>query len=531
MVRTRFAPSPTGFLHIGGVRSALFNWLFARAHGGVFLLRIDDTDRERNIEEALRPILDGFRWLGLDWDEGPEVGGDFGPYRQSERSDRYSAAAETLLAGGHAYWDYATPEELAEERDAARAEKRNFLYSRRWRAETPDDRRRFEAEGRTGVVRLRMPREGSCRFHDLVRGDVEFEWAREQDHVIQRADGSCLYHLANVVDDQEMQISHVIRAEEHLPNTPRQIFIAEALGLTPPIHAHLPFVAEPGSKNKLSKRKIAKYLKNPDFAQVHQHGLSIAEQIGAPTDPDLFNPVVVGFYETVGYLPEAVVNYLLLLGWSLDDKTEDFTREQMIQHFTLERVNHAPASFDAKKLLAFQERYAQAVPLKQKVEHVLPYVQKVGWIATPPSEAERALVTQIVAAAGDRIKVWGDILEYGDFFDTSRPVEFDEKAFQKRLVKPENAAELLGELRTSLAEQTDFSAAALDRAIHGFVESRGIRIGDIIHALRVATTGKAVGFGMFEILEILGRNVCLDRIDRALARVEDVSSERKEASS
>ena len=226
-VRTRFAPSPTGYLHIGGVRTALFNWLFARQHGGQFILRIDDTDVARNIDEALEPILDGLRWLGIDWDEGPGVGGPYAPYYQSQRSDRYAAAVQQLLASGHAYRDYATPAELDEERAAAQAAGKPFLYSRRFAAFDEATAQRYQAEGRAGVVRLKMPREGVLVIEDAVRGRVEFAWEREQDHVIQRADGSCLYHLATVVDDHDLAISHVIRAEEHLSNTPRQAFIGQ----------------------------------------------------------------------------------------------------------------------------------------------------------------------------------------------------------------------------------------------------------------------------------------------------------------
>ena len=265
MVRTRFAPSPTGYLHIGGVRTALFCWLFARRHGGQFLLRIDDTDAERNVETALAPILHGFRWLGIDWDEGPEVGGPHAPYYQSQRLPRYQAAVEKLLAAGVAYRDYATTEELQAERETAQREKRPFLYSRRFMAETPAQQKEFEGQGRQPVVRLKMPREGTLHLHDHIRGDVDFEWAREQDHVVQRTDGTCLYHLASVVDDFDFEISHVIRAEEHLSNTPRQVFIAQSLGYPLPEYAHLPFVAEPGSHNKLSKRKLDKYLKNRDL--------------------------------------------------------------------------------------------------------------------------------------------------------------------------------------------------------------------------------------------------------------------------
>jgi glutamyl-tRNA synthetase len=320
-VRTRFAPSPTGYLHIGGVRTALFNWLFAKGQGGQFILRIDDTDAQRNVDEALAPILHGLRWVGLQWDEGPEVGGPYGPYYQSQRQDKYQAAVKKLLDVGAAYRDYAKTEELQAEREEAQAAGRPFVYSRRWRAETDADARRFESEGRAGVVRLLMPREGQFVLNDLVRGEVRIEWASEQDHVIQRADGTCLYHLATVADDHDMQISHVIRAEEHLSNTPRQVFMFEKLGYELPQFAHLPFVAEPGSKTKLSKRKLDKYLKNRDFAQLMEHGQSIARRMGITVHPETFNPVIVDFYEQVGYLPDALLNYLLLLGWSLDDKT------------------------------------------------------------------------------------------------------------------------------------------------------------------------------------------------------------------
>ncbi|MGB6042094.1 MAG: glutamate--tRNA ligase, partial [Pirellulales bacterium] len=234
MIRTRFAPSPTGYLHIGGVRTALFNWLFARRHGGQFILRIDDTDQQRNVEEALQPILDGFRWLGIDWDEGPEVGGPYAPYFQSQRSDRYSEAVQQLLASGAAYRDFASPDEVQAEREAAQNEKRSFVYSRRWMAETDDQAAALESEGRQAVVRLKMPREGQLELDDLVRSRVQFAWSAEQDHVIQRTDGSCLYHLATVVDDHDFEITHVIRAEEHLSNTPRQVFIAQSLGWQPP---------------------------------------------------------------------------------------------------------------------------------------------------------------------------------------------------------------------------------------------------------------------------------------------------------
>jgi len=520
-IRTRFAPSPTGYLHIGGVRTALFNWLFAKGQGGQFLLRIDDTDAQRNVEEALAPILHGLKWLGMTWDEGPDVGGPCGPYYQSQRQALYQAAVDKLLSAGAAYRDFATPEELQAERDTAQKAGRAFVYSRRFRAESDTDVKRFAAEGRQGVVRLLMPREGQFVLNDLVRGEVRVDWASEQDHVVQRADGTCLYHLATVVDDHEMRISHVIRAEEHLSNTPRQAFMFEKLGYELPKFAHLPYVAEPGSKTKLSKRKLDKYLKNRDFAQLMQHGQSIAERLHLAVAQETFNPVIVDFYEQVGYLPDALLNYLLLLGWSLDDKTEEFSREEMIQHFSLERVNKAPASFDPEKLSAFQSRAMQKTPLKQRVAKMVPFLQAARLISSPPPCDTAPFVTQLLAAAGDRIKVAGDILDYDAFFTTDDALVFDEAAFDKRLRQSRPAQGLLAKFRQELAAVEPFDAPRLEALLHAFVEAEGIKTADIVHALRIAVTGKPVGFGLFDCLAILGRERCLARIDRALRRADN----------
>ncbi len=514
MVRTRFAPSPTGYLHIGGVRTALFNWLFARKHGGQFILRIDDTDQQRNVAEALRPILEGFRWLGLHWDEGAEIGGPHGPYYQSQKLDRYQAAVRDLVEKGHAYWDYATEAEVKAERAAAEAEKRLFLYGRRWMAETPAQRAAFEAEGRKGVVRLKMPREGACRFHDHIRGDMEVKWAGEQDSVIQRADGTVLYNLASVVDDFDMKISHVIRAEEHLSNTPRQIFILQSLGYPQPEYAHLPFVADPGSKNKLSKRKIAQYLKNPDFKRVYEHGKGIADRLGLKTTAETFNPVIVDFYEQVGYLPDAVVNYLVLLGWALDDKTEFFTRQEMIDLFSLERVNKAAASLDVKKLFAFEERYFVSLPQTDKVDRVLPYLARAGLAADP--DAVRPLVNAVVSHAGPRLITAGDILEFAYLFQADGEFPYDEKAFDKHVRK---AADLPWKARALLAATAPFDAATIKARVEEFAAAEGLKHGPVSQLLRVAVTGKEIGFGAYETLEILGKERCLARIDRALGRI------------
>ncbi len=520
-VRTRFAPSPTGYLHIGGVRTALFNWLFARKHGGQFILRIDDTDQQRNVKEALQPILDGFRWLGLDWDEGADVGGPHGPYYQSERLPRYQAAVAQLLASGHAYWDYARPEETKAEMELAEKEKRPKIYSRQWMAQNNADRQRFEAEGRQGAVKIKMPREGVCQFYDHVRGNVEVPWAGEQDIVIQRSDGSVTYNLANVVDDFDMKISHVIRAEEHLANTPRQIFLLEGLGYPRPEYAHLPPVAEPGSKNKLSKRKIPQYLKNPDFKKVYDHAKAIADRTGLDASPEAFNPVLVAFYEQVGYLPAAVLNYLVLLGWSLDDKTEDFTITQMIESFSLERVVKSPASLDVKKLFAFQARHMQALPLTEKLDRVRPFLLRAGL------EAPEAMLTQLLEAAGPRLTVAGDILEYDYLFLPDEQIGFDAALAQKSLTaafKGSDRALSLGEVLTKLQEVVSgaepFDAATLKERTEALAQAEGAKAGPLSQVLRLATTGKDVGFSAYDTLAILGRDKCQVRIEKALTQVQ-----------
>ncbi|HEY6565506.1 MAG TPA: glutamate--tRNA ligase [Pirellulaceae bacterium] len=521
MIRTRFAPSPTGYLHIGGVRTALFNWLFARHHGGQYVLRVDDTDQQRNVEAALQPILDGFRWLGLDWDEGPDVGGPHGPYFQSQRGPRYQRAVAELIDRGAAYYDYALPSEIQAERESAEREQRSFVYSRRWMAESEADRRRFQSEGREAVVRLKMPREGTLVIPDLVRGDVQFAWDREQDHVVQRADGSCLYHLATVVDDHDFQISHVIRAEEHLSNTPRQIFIFQSLGYPLPEFAHIPFVAEPGSKTKLSKRKLDKYLKHKDFKALYDLGHDVVTRLRDDRPKDTFNPVIVDFYREIGFLPDAVVNYLLLLGWSLDDRTEEFTREQMIREFTLERVTKGPASFDPQKLLSVQERYMQRHPLKQKVAAMLPYLQRAGYVASPPPCDTGPYLSRVIEAAGDRLRFAGSILDFTDFFVADDDLVYDIAGLDKRLAADPTAISLLREFQDQLRDVEPFEPAVLESCLKDFLAARGLPLQKLIHPLRIAVTGKQVGFGLFETLAILGRTRCLARIDHTRSLVEN----------
>ncbi|MCP4885170.1 MAG: glutamate--tRNA ligase [Rubripirellula sp.] len=512
MIRTRFAPSPTGYLHIGGVRTALFNWLLAKQSGGQFVLRIDDTDQQRNVADAIQPILDGFRWLGMDWDEGPDVGGPHEPYYQSQRAERYRQAAETLLESGHAYRDYSTPEEYAAQRETAQKAGEPFVYDRAWMAEDDAAAAQYESEGRKPVVRLKMPREGTCVIDDKVRGEVRIEWSSEQDHVIQRSDGSCLYHLASTIDDHDFRITHVVRAEEHLPNTARQIFILQSLGYPLPTYAHVPYVAEPGGTAKLSKRKLNKYEKNKDFAQLFSQGQAIAQRCQIPVEADTFNPVIVDFYREIGFEPEAILNYLLLLGWSLDGETEKFTIQEMIDQFSLERVNKSPSKFDPKKLLSFQADTFAALPLEDRIAKTRPFADRAGLLSNEGSEQ---MLHAVVENAHDRLKMAGDILDF-DYFFLDTPIEFDSKAFQKRICKPAQACELLKQCQEHLSSEDRWDAESVERSIAAFCEKASIELKEIIHALRVATTGKPAGFGTFETLAILGQEKVLGRITQAL---------------
>ncbi|QDU01267.1 Glutamate--tRNA ligase 1 [Gimesia chilikensis] len=515
-VRTRFAPSPTGYMHIGGMRTALFNWLWARHNGGQFILRIDDTDQERNIAAALDPILQAFKWLGLNWDEGPEVGGDFGPYFQSERNDLYRAAVDQLLADGKAYYCYDTPEQIQADREAAQSEKRNYLNIRRSLELTDSQKEQFAAEGRPAVVRLLVPRDQKIQIDDAVRGHVEFDAGLMPDPVILRANGTPLYNLATVVDDAQMQITHVIRAEEHLSNTPVQVLIYQALGYELPQFAHIPFVAAPGGKEKLSKRKLDKYRKSPQFKKMFDKADAVFPRIGLANAEGL-DPVMVEYYEKIGYLPEAILNALARLGWSLDDKTEIMSLDTIVENFTLDRVVKAAAGLDPDKLLSFQSHWMNQLSLDEKVAMCSPYLVKAGLVEDADDETIKQKIGQVITGMEDRLKIASDILDFDEFFVADNELEYDSKAFKKRIQKSDQAVELLDKIKNQLAATEDFSAAGLDKLLHDFVEAEGIGMGQIIHALRVAVSGKATGIGMFDCLSILGKESCVRRIDRAMA--------------
>lgn len=522
-VRTRFAPSPTGYMHIGGMRTALFNWLWARHNGGQFILRIDDTDRQRNLDEALGPILHAFRWLGLTWDEGPEIGGPHAPYFQSQRDEHYRAAAQKLLDEGKAYKDFDPPEIVKADRELAEKEKRTYLNIRRSLELTPDQIAALEAEGRPYVVRFLVDRSRKVSINDHVRGHVEWDCSLIADPVICRQDGSPLYNFATVVDDIALEITHIIRAEEHLTNTSIQALLYEALGAGLPEFAHIPFVAAPGTTKKLSKRDLKKYQTNPQFKKLFEAAQAVFPRMGLEVS-DALNPVMVSFYEELGFLPQAILNALSRLGWSFDDKTEIMPLDFVVEHFTLDRVVKGSAGLDPDKLLAFQEHWMGQLSLDEKVAECLPYLKRAGWIgdeplSEQPSAENRQQVADLIAALGERLKLFSDILRYDEYFVADDAMEYDEKAFDKRIRNAEGAADLLARFRPILAAAGSFDAPSLDRLLHDWLAAEGIEISHIIHALRVATTGKAIGPGLFDCLALLGKSRCLARIDRTLARL------------
>ncbi len=474
-VRTRFAPSPTGYLHIGGVRTALFNWLMARRHGGQFILRIDDTDQQRHVEEAVAKILEGFRWMHMDWDEGPEIGGPCGPYFQSQRGHLYKEAAEKLLASGHAYRDFSTEEQRSADKAAAEAAKVAYRF-RRFPLDEATEAKYLE-EGRSFALRFQVPLGQTIVVDDLIKGRVEAKTEDIGDFVIVRPDGSPLYNFASVVDDAQMGITHVVRAEEHLTNTYSQALVFQALGYPMPEFAHVPYVAAPGSKKKLSKRDGA---------------------------------VGLDEYMRQGYMPEAMMNYLARLGWSLDAETEFFTPQQLKENFSLERVTSSPASHDPDKLFWLQGEWMKTLSDDVKAAACLPFLHEAGLVPSEPGDDVKALTKKVVAALGDRLKIYSDIVKLGKFFFQDN-VEYDPDAFKKRLAKPD-VPRILTELTEIFEKLEPFDTPTLDKAVHDYVAASGLGMGLVVNALRVAVTGQGIGPGVYEAIEIVGREKTLQRM-------------------
>jgi len=474
--RVRFAPSPTGFLHVGGARTALFNWLFARRHGGTFVLRIEDTDVERSSDEMVTGILDGLTWLGLDWDEGPDKGGPHAPYFQSGRLDRYRAAAERLVGEGHAYYCYCAPERLKAERDAAEARGDVWTYDRACRDLSDEEIARREGERQPRAVRFRVP-EGQTRFTDLVRGEIVFDHANLEDFVVLRSDGHPTYHLSVVVDDLDMEITHVVRGDDHISNTPKQVLLYGASGRPAPAFAHVPLILGP-DKKRLSKR----------------HGATSVTE-----------------YQKMGYLPEAMVNFLALLGWSPGDDREVMTRDELTAAFSLEGISGGNAVFNPEKLDWFNHQHLLRLTDDELLDRLEPGLKDAGlWRDGFRGEA-RAWFFQVIDQLRPRAK------KLGEFVEQSRPFfgdvdGYDPDAVAKRLREPGLAAHVEA-LRAAYAGCA-WDETTLETTLRQVAESRGVKAGALIHASRIAVTGRMVSPGLFEMLALLGRDTVMARLDR-----------------
>ena len=486
-VRVRFCPSPTGNPHVGLVRTALFNWAFARRHGGSFVFRIEDTDAARDSEESYEQLLDAMRWLGFDWDEGPEVGGPHAPYRQSQRMDLYRDVAGKLLASGHAYHCYCSTEELEERRAQARAAGRPSGYDGHCRTLTPEQVEAYRAEGREPIVRFRMPDE-TITFTDLVRGELTFTPENVSDYAIVRANGAPLYTLVNPVDDALMQITHVLRGEDLLSSTPRQIALYRALmelghASFVPEFGHLPYVMGEGNK-KLSKR-----------------------------DPQSS----LNLYRERGFLPAGLLNYLSLLGWSLAPDRDVFTLDEMVAAFDVADVNPNPARFDLKKAEAINADHIRRLDPAEFAAACAPWL-RAPYAPWAPEDFDQAAFDAIAPLAQTRVTVLSDITANVDFLFLPEPV-WDEASWKKAM--KEGSADLLATARARLAAlgDTDWHADALKAAVLAAGEEHGLKLGKAQAPVRVAVTGRTVGLPLFESLEVLGRARTLARVDAALAKL------------
>jgi len=482
-VRVRFAPSPTGFPHLGNIRTALFNWLYARHTGGTFIVRIEDTDIARKVKGALEGILGGLRWLGLDWDEGPEVGGKYGPYFQSQRLDLYREAAKRLVVQGDAYYCYCSPERLAEMRAKQQKGKQSIGYDRHCRDLTEAERQRKEKEGITPVVRFKMPLEGQTSFNDIIWGEVTVENSTLDDYVLLKSDGYPTYHLANVVDDHLMEISHVLRAEEWLSSVPRHKLLYEALGYEMPLLAHLPMILGP-DRSKLSKR----------------HGaVSITE------------------YKGQGYLPEAMVNFLALLGWSLDDRTDIIKRDELIKHFSLERISRTAAVFNHEKLDWMNGAYLREMEGVELLLEIMPFLE-----SGLPREVKRPVseeyVSRIVPLIRERINTLAEAATYADFFFLNE-LGYDASLLVDKKMTAETTLRALKAARDKLSLMESFDHDSLEGALRPLAEELGLKAGQLFNPLRVATTGRTAAPPLFETMAVLGKEICLKRIGVAIGKL------------
>ena len=498
--RVRFAPSPTGFLHLGGVRTALFDWLYARHTGGQFILRVEDTDQKRFNPASLEDLKRGLRWLGLDWDEGPDVGGPYGPYVQSERKSLYQPYVQQLIDSGHAYRCYATAEELTDMRAAQQARGEAPGYDRRHRFLTDEQRAALEAEGRPSVVRFAAPLDGTTTVHDLIRGDIQVENDSVRDPVILKSDGMPTYHLAVVVDDQLMGITHVLRGEEWIASAPLHKLIYDAFGWQAPVFVHLPVILDPSGKGKMSKRKTV---------------VNGAE----------FSPFLADYMDA-GYLPEAMFNFLANVGWSFDAEQEVFTREEAVARFDLADINPSSAALPFSKLEWINGIYIRELEPADLQARLIPFLSRDLGI-DPATLAADARLPGLVPLIQDRLKVLSDAAEKVDWaFKSAAEITYPEP--KQLLGKKLDAAQSVAVLEQGaeiLATVEPFDHDGLEGAFRAAAEAAELKPGSFFSPFRVAITGKTVSPPLFESMVVLGREETVRRVQNATEALRAYAAE------
>lgn len=499
--RVRFAPSPTGYLHLGGLRTALFNWLYARHTGGQFILRIEDTDQKRYNPESLTDLKNGLRWLGLEWDEGPDKGGPYGPYVQSERQAIYADYAEQLIAAGHGYRCYCTAEELDAMREEQRAKGLAQGYDRRCRYLTPAQRAALEAEGRASVVRLAVPLDGTTVVHDLIRGNIEVENASINDPIMLKSDGMPTYHFAVVVDDHLMKITHIVRGEEWISSAPQHKITYDAFGWQMPVLVHLPVILDPSGKGKMSKRKTVVAGKEY-LALVHE-------------------------FVEAGYLPEAMFNFLTNVGWNYDPEQEIFTREQAIARFELTDINPTAAALPYPKLEWLNGVYIREMDPTELQQRLAPFLaRQLGLDEAELRTSPR--LAKLVPLVQERIKVLSDAWDKVDwaFVDAAAITYPDPQLLVGKGLSVADSVNILQTGRELLATVASFDAKSLEAAFRAAAEQANIKVGSYFAPFRVAITGRTVAPPLFESMDVLGRDETVARVDNAIHALQSFAGEK-----
>jgi nondiscriminating glutamyl-tRNA synthetase len=473
-IRVRFAPSPTGYLHIGGARTALFNWLYVRHYGGTFILRIEDTDKLRSTPEAVNAILDGMHWLGLDWDEGPGKGGEYGPYFQMQRLDFYKQYIDQLLAAGKAYYCYCSSEELEARRKKQLAEGKQPKYDRKCLHLSEAEKEQFKKEERKPVIRLKMP-ENRIIVNDLIKGKMDFDSRLLSDFVIVKSDGIPTYNFAVVIDDILMKISLVMRGDDHISNTPKQIVIYQALGANLPDFAHIPMIMGPDN-TRLSKR----------------HGATSVLE-----------------YKKMGFLPESVVNYIAHLGWSSGTNQELFSIKELIKGFTLDKISSHAAIFSMEKLNWFNSEYLKKMSDRTYAEMLLPYLEEVNFMDSQVSDEQFQWLKKVVSLMKSRVRNFRQFLEYADYFFTD---DFKIEDDAAKVLEQEGVIKTLDGLIERLEQITQWTEENIEQAVREFASTMNLKGKQIIHPARVSLSGKKVGPSLFSLMEVLGKEKNIKRL-------------------